>query len=285
MLFTSHRYRPRMLAVLACIAWGIGVSGAQADEPAACLDAHEAAQRLRRDGQFLEARKQLLDCAQAACPRVVRNDCAGWANEVDASTPSLVLAVASTRGEDLVDVQVTANGRTLTQRVDGRAIAVDPGVYTLRYEAVGHTPLEQTITVRQAEKNRLVRAELTPIPIAPARSEPLSVERPTRVWPTSAIVLGSVAVAAGGAALGLGLWGKGRLDDLAASCGRDDRCSSDQVAGGKRAYIAADVLAGVAGVTAVSSLWLFVRANRDREARVSAQLHRGGGGLTLQGTF
>lgn len=49
-----------------------------------CFDAYEQAQRLRKDERLPEARERLATCADAACPRFVRSDCAGWLYEVEA---------------------------------------------------------------------------------------------------------------------------------------------------------------------------------------------------------
>ncbi|MET0283918.1 MAG: hypothetical protein ABW352_05590 [Polyangiales bacterium] len=259
-----------------------------------CVSAHENAQRARRNGQFLEAHKQLLVCAQASCPRVVRNDCTTWASEVAASTPSLVLAVRSSRGEDLSSVRVFANGTLIANQLDGRALEVDPGVYKLRFEADGHTPREEMINVREAEKTRLVRVQLESVASTPVvaaapvpHTPPSVVEAPRhgRVWSPAAITLGSVAIASGAAALGFGLWGKSEYDDVRAACGRTKSCSDSDVEGGKRAYIATDVLAGVAAASAVAAIWVFVHDNRERPTSVSAAPSRDGLRVSLTHAF
>jgi hypothetical protein len=280
-----------LLCALVCIgACSLGTAVARAQSPV-CLSAHESAQRLRRDGRFLEARQQLLQCAQANCPRVVRNDCTSWASEVETSTPSLVFAVASSLGGDLAEVRVSANGVPLLSRLDGRAIAVDPGVYTLRFEADGHQPLEETITVRESEHSRFVRVELAALPAAavaaPARLAPSSPAN-RRVWPTSSIVLGSLTLAAAGTALGFGVWGKREYNRVDDRCGPQP-CADSEVDAGKRAYVLADVFAGVALVGTVASVWTYVRANRADAARtaprVDAQLERGGLRLSFSRAF
>jgi hypothetical protein len=279
-----------LLCALACIvACSLGTAVARAQSPV-CLSAHESAQRLRRDGRFLEARQQLLQCAQANCPRVVRNDCTSWATEVEASTPSLVFAVASSLGADLAEVGVSANGVPLLSRLDGRAIAVDPGVYTLRFEADGHQPLEETITVRESEHSRFVRVELSALPSAPAEAAPLAAFTPAkgRLWPTSSIVLGGITLAAAGSALGFGVWGKREYNRVDDRCGPQP-CADSEVDAGKRAYVLADVFAGVALVGAVASVWTYVGANRADIARsaprVDAQLERGGLRLSFSRAF
>ncbi|HEX5656177.1 MAG TPA: hypothetical protein VFX59_03240 [Polyangiales bacterium] len=258
-------------------------------QASACVSAHEAAQRARRDGKFLEAHKQLLQCAQSQCPRVVRNDCTTWANEVAASTPSLVWAVKGSRGEDLSAVRVLANGVQIADRLDGRAIEVDPGVYKLRFEADGYSAREETIAVREGEKTRLVHVQLdsslAPEVVAAPVAPPAPAPQRGRVWSPASIALGSVAIASGAAALGIGLWGKGEYDDVRSRCGRAKSCSDADVETGRRAYIAADVLAGVAAATAVATVWVFVHDNRERATAVSAVPSRDGLHVSLTRAF
>ncbi len=265
-----------------------------------CIGAHEAAQRARRSGQFLEAQRQLLQCAQAQCPRVVRNDCTTWASEVSASVPSLVWAVKGSRGEDLSSVRITANGSLLSESLDGRAIEVDPGVYNLHFEAAGHVAHDEIIRVHEGEKTRLVRVQLEPL-VAPvvstaqpptpepvvgeARSSAARGRDNERVWSATAITLGSAAIASGVAALAVGLWGKSEYDSVRGGCGRSHSCSDDDVNKGQRAYIAADVLAGVAAASAVAAVWVFVHDNREHHTALSALPSRAGARLSLTRAF
>lgn len=249
-----------------------------------CLSAHEEAQRARRDGQFVEAHRLLLQCAQAECPRVVRNDCVTWADELTARTPSLVLAVKGGHGQDLAVVRVVANGVVIAEQLDGRAIDVDPGVYKLRFEAEGHSAREETISVREGEKMRRVSVQLDPV-LAAVEPAPVPVVERKRVWSPLAISLGSVAVASGAAALGVGLWGKAEYNDLHANCGGVKQCSESDVQAGKRAYLAADVLAGVAAASAVAAVWVFVHDNRERSTALSAWPTRSGLALSLTSAF
>jgi hypothetical protein len=68
---------------------------------------------------------------------------------------------------------VTANGSNLADKTDGRALPIDPGIYQLRFEAPGFVPIEQSISVRQSEKNRIVRVHL--------QRDPASVRKPVVV--------------------------------------------------------------------------------------------------------
>src|SRR5688572_21249920 len=108
-------------------------------------------------GRYVEARDALLMCLSNACPKLLRSDCLVWLPEVEASLPSVVFAISDVNGKDVGNARVYANDKLLEGHGDGRAHAIDPGVYKVRFEAPGHKPEEQTLTVRESEKNRMVR--------------------------------------------------------------------------------------------------------------------------------
>ena len=145
----------RLVLAIAVFAVGGGLKAqvARAEAPAdRCVTAHAEAQRLRLGGKLLDARAQLLTCAQSECPGLVASDCGVWLAEVDSSLSSVVFAVEGGDGHDLVEVRVFANGRLLTERTDGRAVAVDPGRYVFRFETAGYMPANVDVlgsTVRE----------------------------------------------------------------------------------------------------------------------------------------
>lgn len=274
----------RALASLALFAL-LSALGAPASAQSACVEAHEQAQHARMASKLLEARKQLLMCAQAECPRLIRGDCGGWLSEVETSLPTLVLAVSGSAGEDLVDVRVSANGKPLTDRTDGRSVAVDPGATSLRFEAEGYAPLEQTITVRVAEKNRLLRVSLQRSTDTATQAKPVRESPKAKRLLTSSLVLGAVAVAAGASALGTGVRGKKLLDELESDCA--PYCSEDdeRPPQGRRLYIAADVTASLALATAIASVWTYVAHRRALHTHVTTSASRDGAALVLTHHF
>ena len=70
-----------------------------------------------------------------------------WAVRLDAtdallpslekSIPTAVFAISDPQGHDLVDAKVLAQGRVIAERANGRAVALNPGVYTLEIAADG----------------------------------------------------------------------------------------------------------------------------------------------------
>jgi hypothetical protein len=264
----------------------------------ACLSAHEKAQIERMHGRYVEAHAQLLACAQASCPGGVRNDCKGWLGEVEASLPTLVFAVSDASGRDLVDVRISADGRLLDERADGRSLTLNPGLYTLRFEAKGYVTQEQQLLVREAEKQRIVRVTLQPLgagltppptaapPSVPAAESP-AAERKRRLLLTT-YVMGGAALATLGTGIGFGVSGEKKKDELEAEKCEPD-CPPGEVESGKRRFIIADVAFAAGGafaVTAVVTLVLGLRGDHTTQpppAKVA--VHRHGASLSWNTTF
>jgi hypothetical protein len=163
-----------------------GEDAAAAGDKQACLDAYREAQRGRRDEDLLRAREQLLVCARQECPSVVHGDCVTWLDEVQRAMPSIVLSARSEDGRDLVDVQVTMDGKPLASSLNGKSIDVNPGVHVFRF-VFGNLPaVEQKLIVQKAEKDRVIRVTFAATPgTKPAGSSPASVQaksRPVPVW-------------------------------------------------------------------------------------------------------
>jgi hypothetical protein len=258
---------------------------ARADQDA-CLKAHERAQLERIHGRFLEARQQLLTCVQASCPGVVRDDCRGWLQEVESSLPSVVFAVADELGRDLIDARVSSEEGLLSDRADGRALAINPGVHKVRIEARGYAPAEQQVSVREGEKRRLVRVVLRMSGSAPERAArpaqvasapdatgepgpPQSDLRARRLL-LSGYTLAGVGVATLAAGSAVGIVGQGELEDLRSDNCRPD-CDAGKVEAGKRKFVAANVAFGVGGaLLAAAVVTWFLGFRKRREMRPGA---------------
>lgn len=272
-------------------ALAVPAAPAQADREA-CIAAHEEAQLMRLRGRYTAAREKLLHCAQSSCPSLISNDCIAWLSEVDASLPSVVFAVADSEGRDLIAVRVLANDALLTERIDGRAVPLDPGVYTLHFEAPGYARFEQIVTVREAQKQRLIRVQLVRSPAhAQSAEAPASTQSSPamRAIPLATYVLGGSALAALGVGITTGVMGKRELDRLEPKCDVE-RCKRSETAYGRRLYIAADVAFGVSVGLAVAATWVYLAARgkrkRDRAHEgLRASVHGSGGLLAWRAEF
>src|SRR5204863_1856230 len=104
--------------------------------------------------------------AQNACPAFVQSDCAQWLTEVQRELPTIVVVAKDKSGEDTVAVSVFLDDQALLTQLDGKAVAIDPGVHKLRFELEGAEPIAQQIVIRQGQKDRVV-----PVSFAPAGSD------------------------------------------------------------------------------------------------------------------
>jgi hypothetical protein len=267
----------------------------RAEASEACVSSYESAQVLRMRGRYLEARNALLVCVQSSCPQLLQTDCVSWLSEVEASLPSIVIAVIDTRGNDIAGARVSANGKPLAGWVQGRALALDPGVYALRFEAPGHRPVQQTLTVHEGEKNRMVRARLAAGDAEdPEESEDEHADEavgvssgqpqqgasdPPRI-PLATYILGGASLASLGAFSYFALAGKSEYDDLEKSCAPD--CPRSRTEDGRRAYILADVALGVSVASAAAALWVYFAAESDAsEETPGVQVNVGARGASV----
>jgi len=287
-----------------CAAWA-GCSGliwslaalipghARAEASEACVSSYENAQVLRLRGRYQEARSALLVCVQSSCPQLLQADCVTWLSEIEASMPSVVIAVVDERGNDIPDARAYANGQLLTGWAHGRALALDPGVYALRFVAPGRAAVEQTLTVREGEKNRMVRARLgaadaddSEASTADAMTGVTSGEPPStetgngRGIPLATYVLGGASIVGLGTFGYFAIAGKNEYDELANSCAPD--CPKSRTEDGRRAYIIADVALGVSVACAAAAVWAYFAAeSEDAERPPDVQVNVGSRGASV----
>jgi hypothetical protein len=230
-----------LLATLALLLFAPGV--AFAVTKAECVAAYEEGQQSRARAALRQAREQFLVCADPACPNATRSDCTVWVGQLDDSMPTLAFAVTAEDGKDVTDVTVYVDDQKLAESLDGKALPVDPGKHTLRFERAGKT-VTLELVVREGEKNRAV-----PVAFGGGQPKPKpAVEGGTispGVW-----VLGGIGVA------GFGLFGVmggvalGERADAEDTCAPD--CTDSEVASIRAKFIVADVGLGV-GIAATAS--------------------------------
>jgi hypothetical protein len=187
---------------------------ARADGTTNCTDASSQGQVERDAHKLVEARNQFILCAKKECPGVVRKDCTTWLEQVQASLPTVVPIAADETGNSLPTVKVSVDGKLLIDKIDGRAIEVNPGTYTFTFEAPDGTTVEKQVVVAEGEKDKRVTATVAkPVAVASAAPPPSS----TTVHATSAPpaspprtsfgpwkIVGIVTAGVGVAGLGLG---------------------------------------------------------------------------------
>jgi len=284
------------------------------DEKKACVDAYVAAQSSRSDHHLLAARTQLRTCARQECAPFMRGemtrDCAQWLTEVEAGIPTVVFSAKDAAGNDIVDVTVSAEGTVLTQRLDGRAIEIDPGSHTFTFaDAAGHTAT-QTAVALEGTKNQVVRVTFgqtappppaqpqpplqqpTPQPQPQPASAPTSTTTanpaaaeapaaPTRSYWTGQRIIGVVATGVGLVGVGVGgllglsaksQWNKANGESMPAA--HNDSQSAYDLGN------VASVVTIAGGVIAAAGLVVWLIAPSPQ-----TQVGLDGHGLTLRGSF
>ncbi len=247
----------------------------------ACVKAAETSQELRDHGSYIRARQELLTCSNEGCPQQIRTDCTNWLNELDRTTPSIIVHAKSPKGEDLAEVVVSMDGAQLVPRLDGKAILVDPGAHTFRYETAGATAVEQKVVVNVGEKLRILDVAFgAPAkPEAPPPPPPEKTGVPTMTW-----VLGGVAIVAIGTSAIFGIAGLSKRSDLYADpCSDSNTCSQSEVDSVKTKFLVADIAGGIGIASAVVAGYFFLTA--PKSTSVGVNLLPGGGAIRWGGAF
>ena len=230
-----------------------------------CVEANTAAQSLRREGKLAAAHEQLALCVDTSCPALVRDDCARRLDELDRAQPTIVFDARDSEGHDVSDVTVEVDGRTVAKRLEGLALAIDPGPHTFTFEAPGHLPkVTQKFLLREGEKGRRERILLGgPAPMVAAGG--------ARRAPTEAPSLGAqrvaslVSLGAGVVGVGVGVafltQAKSKANDADAICAGSICSSEAALQMNHDARVAGNVAtvafaAGALGIAGGVVLWL-----------------------------
>jgi hypothetical protein len=271
------KWRPRIINAGSLLGVVLAIVGTQhpaaaEDERSACATAAESAQALRSEHKLQEARQELLVCAQARCPKLVRTDCLQWLSELERVMPSVVVKASSPLNQELIAVEVWIDGVKVADKLDGLARPVNPGVRHFRFEANGMLPLDQQIVVREGEDRRMLAVQFTARPPEPSPAAPATVH----TTPVVPYVLAGVGLVALGSFTYFGLTGGAEARDLSSGCGANRTCSDAQVDPVRRHLIVADVSLGVSLVSLGIATYLFAAHYRARSREnADLQVHAG----------
>jgi hypothetical protein len=202
-------------------------------------------------------------------------DCEGWLREVEASLPSVVFRVRSAEGEELTAASVSIDGGHV-QRLEGRALTLDPGEHEMVFECPGFLSLTRRMLFAEGEKlqerevllesatsqeppAKLERAPRAAFDLPEAHGSPEPSQTRTN-WLVPIVAASGVALVGGGGFAYFGL--RARSADVALdSC--TPNCTRDQVDSVKRDYLLANISlgAGIAGALATGTLLVLSRAD------------------------
>ncbi len=278
-----------LVAVVALIAGVSAPGAASAQDKSACVAAYEKAQIERQQGHLKSSREQASLCSRATCPAVLQRDCVGWLREIDAALPSVVIEAVAPDGRETLDVHVTCDGVMLADRLDGRAIPMDPGEHSCRFDLADakKTSATEKVVLHEGDQRKRWRVTFPParttVPPPPSTSHD---ERGVRI-PAVAWILGGIGLVVAGAGTVLELRGFSKKDEL-------DRCRPDCTQGlldeARASFILGDISLAI-GVLAFGGavLLTYMSSTGGREgaaARASSpRVFVGAGRVGLGGSF
>jgi hypothetical protein len=252
--------------------WAIGVVGlagmlvpaqslAQTESASQrCATKFEEGQRLRKDGKLKAASEALIACSQQECPEFIAKECTSLYTEAQASLPSVIVSATDAQGQSVLDVTVQIDGQPLVEQLDGRAIAIDPGMHVFQVERAGSQPVIVKALVAEGEKNKLVTAKfddgaaktgkLTPA------DEPLTLAPKPAPSKVPAILIGGLGLAAIGAGTALHFMANSAYEDAKNSCSPD--CTDKKVDSIDQKYLFSEIAWGVGGAAVVTSAVLLI---------------------------
>jgi hypothetical protein len=257
-----------------------------------CLDAATDGQKLRDAHKLIEARDKFRLCAAAGCPAVVQGDCAGWLDAVEKNLPSVVLSAKTSAGTPVVDAKVSVDGQPFATKLDGEALAINPGTHTFHFESPSGATHDELVVVNEGGKNQVVAVVLgagAPAPQPAVAPQPAAGDVSTSGGSSSPLktwgwVIGGVGVA--GLAVGA-VFGVVAIEDKSsAQCDSANFCNAGTTSAIKSAALISDVGWIAGGLLTATGLGLVLLAPSGNSAAqtglvVSPLVAAGAGGVSL----
>jgi hypothetical protein len=187
----------------------------------------------------------------------VRDECQSLAEKTEASIPTVVFAVVDENGLDITDAQLFLDDSPTPEPLDGRARAIDPGQHRVRVQTPQGKNSDETVTIREGEKNRTLSTSivLKPAPVTPP-PPPKPAAKPASHQPTPLVLaLSGVAVVGLGSFGYFAIKGKGQQSDLEDTC--KPNCSDSKIDDMYRSYLFADISLGVAVAAGGAAAYFF----------------------------
>jgi hypothetical protein len=281
---------------------------------ASCTAAFKDGVKLEKDARLREAQAAFAACSKSACGASVRRECIMRYGQLGSDIPSVVPVVTDATGEPILDVKVTMDGETLTPHIDGRAVAVDPGLHQFSFSAPGGSTT-QKIVILQGQRNRPIAVTIgggqrpaavkpgavaaAPVPpvsptalveqdppapqaMAPA---PMPVETPAADAPPATVrtstrrrsvpaYILSGVGVAGVAGYALLTYWGRKDNDMLTQC--TPNCLPTSVSHVKSLYLGANVSLGVGLAALGTATWLFLRSGGAHSDEVAGRPRRAG---------
>jgi hypothetical protein len=230
---------------------------ARAFDKAACVASHASAQRSMKGGRGRESREQLLVCADASCPSLVRDDCEEWLSTLELPQQPVTIEGRDAIPSDRVTCDRVERDSRGTADVTERRPEAPPGNGSLAAAEASKAPVPSAPPV-EAQGGRdepSTGHDLVRVPTAqPRHSGPIAA------WVTGALALTSFATAAV-----LGMRGVLNAQSLRDTCAPN--CEGSRVSAVRQDLLIADLgaLTGVA-FSAVTAWMVWTHREADADA-------------------
>jgi hypothetical protein len=243
--------------------WASSPEPVPGDAKASCVGALEQAQSHEKAGRYLASQEELLKCINPVCGDAILSWCTRMHGELQSAIPSVVFSANDeARNVDLGDVAVTLDGKPLLAVLDGKATALDPGRYSLTFNAAGHEPVEKVVVIRAGEKFRQIHVSFSradgvtaPLVARVAAPQPTRALEPSgRSMPVMSYVLGGLGVVGLGTFATLRVMADALDEELQQACA--PVCRESAVESVDQKYLMSNVALGV-GAAALGGAVLF----------------------------
>lgn len=255
-----------------------GVTRSARADVQACIDAHASGQREAMAGRLKRAAELFASCGSSEeCPEAIRTECVDFYRDTERNVPTVILRAVDAQGKDLTDVRVYSGEELLTESLDGRALALDPGKYALRFIDPKGTIVRRDVLVREGEKNRAVSVRMprrtdtdsdAEVTHTPAEGGIDQESLPAAFWISAGV--GAAALTSWGVFALLGRARESELSECSPNCGPSRRNDFDTM---RRDYLIADVSLGVAVASAGVAAWLYFPSQRSPATEGSSGTH------------
>lgn len=202
---------------------------------------------------------------------MLQKDCSHWLEEIESSIPSVTVKVEDEDGREVQNAHVTMDDLEWSLS-EGRARKVDPGRHRFVWVREAQAAIEETLTLREGEQNRVVTLK------APRRKKPPPPASKTSSISPLVWVGYSIGLAAAGTGAGfwtLGLNQRSTLQDL---CAPSSTCRESDIGASRNNLVVGDVMMGIGIVALAGATYLLVRdLTRSPEPVDPEPAARGGG--------
>jgi hypothetical protein len=237
-------------------------------EVVACAQDYEAAQVEAKAGHLKTAAEKAVSCAQDKCPAYVRGDCLRFLDEYKAQTPSIIVVARDKSGCDTTEARVSVDGKLVLEKVDGRAVELDPGEHVIGVSVTGMPVEEQRIVATQSQKDRQLsfgdaRAPACKKGVIERPPPPPPVQTERSPMTVAGLVLGGLGLGALATSAGFGIAGfvqRGELEDC-------KPCSEQRIDHVRRTFIIGDVLLASGTALLGTSIALLVVGGKQPDAQ------------------